>query len=430
MTEEQIVRLATAIRNAVVSYQQAGAPPTRRLARVRRADFTLKFHEDPTIANFSPERIEEDIWDYRDQARFQESVVKPLAEYKSIVSELGANTASLERFATSVSFASFQGFDDSALTERACAFARELGGQPLPVTVTAFIDGLSVDESPLVISDRFHLRRPTPEDITECVLIDEYGDCKFPMGDTWFRVVMELVCDAVFTGSAQMEFLRTMEALRLFRVGGVATNRYTMRSEHSFGGGTLGGSGRHSRYSYSLSTADIDSLKRFLLHIVPVLPDPIRLDEGITEREIAYARYRDGLFQAGPSERAITSAITALEALFLKSEPELTRRLAQRVSVFLRVLGTQSDALNTYDNISRGYKIRSTFIHGGSLKAKDRPSADSLAPVLLEYARACTLAFFQLAVSKDELLGKLDHAMIEPASVSELVSVLQPIVHK
>jgi hypothetical protein len=168
----------------------------------------------------------------------------------------------------------------------------------------------------------------------------------------------------------------------------------------------------------------------FLRDILPLLPDPLHIDEGVTEREIAYTRYRDGLFQAGPSERAITSAITALEALFLKSEPELTRRLAQRVSVFLRVLGTQADALNTYDNISRGYKIRSTFIHGGSLKAKDRPDADSLAPVLLEYARECTLAFFQLAMQKDELLGNLDHAMIEPASVSELAYVLKPVVHK
>jgi hypothetical protein len=180
MTEVQVAQLATAIRNAVVRYKQTGTPSTRRLVRVRRADFTLKYHEDPTIANFSPERIEKDIWDYRDQARFQETIVKPLAEYKSIVSELGANTASLERFATSVSFASFEGLDDSSLTERACAFARELGGQPLPVTVTAFIDGLSIDESPLVISDRFRLRRPTPEDITEYVVIDEHGDCKFP----------------------------------------------------------------------------------------------------------------------------------------------------------------------------------------------------------------------------------------------------------
>ena len=429
MIEDQVAQLARAIRNAVIRYRQTGSPPTHRIVRIRRADFTLKYQEDPTINNFAPERIEEDWWDPHDQEQFQMAVVKQLAEYKSLESEAGVNPGSRDRFARSMAVASSHGLEDSVLTERVRAFSLELEGQPLPVTVTAFISGLSIDESPLIISHRFHLRRPTQEDVTECVVIDEYGDQKFPLGDTWFRVVMELVCDAVYTVSAQMEFLRTLEALRLFRVGGVATNRFTMRSEHSFSGGTLSGAGRHSRYSYSLSKADIDSLKLFLHDIVPLLPDPRRLDEGITEREIAYTRYRDGLLQAGPSERTITSAITALEALFLKTEPELTRRLAQRVSVFLRVLGTHADAQATYDNVSKGYKIRSTFIHGGSIKAKDRPDADSLAPIVLEYARECTLAFYQLTAPKDELLAKLDHAMIDPASVAQLASILEPIVH-
>jgi hypothetical protein len=413
-----------------MKYKKAGPPITRRLVRVRRADFTLKYHEDFGIGNFSPERIEEDIWDSRDQERFQDSVVKSLEEYKSLVSALGPNTVPLERFASAVSSASFQGLDDGELAERVRAFARELGGEPLPVTVTAFIDGLSIDESPLAISDRSHLRRPTPEDTAECLVVDEHGGFKFPLGDTWFRVVGDFVFDAVYTGSAQVEFLRKVEALRLFRVGGVASNRYTIRSRHSFGGGTLSGGGRYSRFTYTLSRSDVVSLNTFLRDIVPLLPDPLHLDEGTTEREIAYTRYRDGLFQVGPSERAITSAITALEALFLKTEPELTRRLAQRVSVFLRVLGTQVDAQRTYENVSKGYKIRSIFIHGGSLKARDRPEADSLAAVLLEYARECALAFFQLATKKDDLLSQLDRAMIEPASVNDLVASLGAVVYR
>lgn len=430
MFEHEIAQLATSIRHAVMKYKKAGPPITRRLVRVRRADFTLRYHEDFGIGNFSPERIEEDVWDARDQERFQESVVKPLEEYKSLVSALGPDGGPVESFARAVSFASFQGLDDTDLDERVRAFGRELGGQALPVTVTAFIDGLSIDESPLVISDRFRLRRPTPEDIAEYVVVDEHGGFTFPLGQTWFRVIGEFVFDAVYTGTAQIEFLRTVEALRLFRLGGVATNRYTMRSSHTFGGGTLSGGGRYSPFTFTLSRSDVVPLNVFLRDIVPLLPDPLHLDEGTTEREIAYTRYRDGLFQAGPSERAITSAITALEALFLKAEPELTRRLAQRVSVFLRVLGTQADAQRTYDNVSKGYKIRSIFIHGGSLKPKDRPEADPLATVLLEYARECALAFFQLATKKDDLLSQLDRTMIEPATVSDLVASLTPVLYR
>ena len=107
-----------------------------------------------------------------------------------------------------------------------------------------------------------------------------------------------------------------------------------------------------------------------------------------------------------------------------------THRLAQRVSVFLRVLGTQVNALSTYGDVNKGYKIRSTFIHGGSLTPKHQPRADSLAPVLLEYARVCVLAFFQIPTRKDELLKQLDRAMIDPAGVNELEASLASVVHR
>jgi hypothetical protein len=154
------------------------------------------------------------------------------------------------------------------------------------------------------------------------------------------------------------------------------------------------------------------------------------MDQGTTDTEIAHARYVDALFQSGAPERTITSAITALEALFLKNEPELTHRLAQRVSVFLRELGSQPDARGTYANVNKGYKIRSTFIHGGSLKPKDRPQALSLAPVLVEYARQCVLARFQRRMAKDELLAKLDDAMIDPSTASDLHDLLSSVAYK
>jgi hypothetical protein len=246
--------------------------------------------------------------------------------------------------------------------------------------------------------------------------------------------VGEFLDDAVSTGAAQGEFLRTVEALRLFRVGGITTSRYGMRSRHPLLVGQWdvisSGPSRHSRFAYTLSASDAADLNRFLHDIVPLLPDPFQPDRAATETEIAYTRYRDALFQDGPSERTITSAITALEALFLKGEPELAHRLAQRVSVFLRVLGTRPDAGTTYGHVSRGYRIRSTFIHGNSLKAKDRPQADSLAPVLMEYARECALAFLQISAPKEEVLSQLDRAMIDPATVNGLAASLGSVAHR
>ena len=276
------------------------------------------------------------------------------------------------------------------------------------------------------------MRRPTLEDLAEYVVLDEHGGFSFPLGVAWFRVVGEFIFDAVYTGSAQTEFLRTLEALRLFRVGGIATNRYTMRSRHHFLAGrtlTTCGGGRYSRYDYELASSDSAHLDNFLRDVLPHLGDTSHPDKTTTEVGIAYSRYRDALFQGGLAEQEITSAITALEALFLTGEPELTHRLAQRVSLFLRVLGTQTDAGNTYSSVTKGYKIRSKFIHADSLKVGDRPKADSLAPVLLEYVRECVLAFFQLTPKKAELLSRLDRAMIDPAAISDLEASLRAVAH-
>jgi hypothetical protein len=313
------------------------------------------------------------------------------------------------------------------------ALGRELEDQPLPVKVTAFLSGLAICESPLIISDDFILRRPTPEDLAEEVLMDEFGSLSFPQGSIFFDAVGEFSFNAISQGVAQREFLRTLDALRLFRVGGIAASRYLMRSSHSFlqgATGILSEPQRFSRSAYSLSISDAAILNKFLRDVVPLLQDPFHSEEGFTETQIAYVRYRDALFQHGPSERAISLAIAALEALLLAERSELTHRLAQRVSLLLRIIRTQTNPQLTYENVKEGYEIRSKFVHGHSLKPKNRPKADSLMPTLLEYARECVLAFFQLKIPKSLLLSQLDRAMIDPSELRAVEESLAPVVHR
>src|SRR5437667_12346325 len=115
MYEQEIRQLATEIRHAVVEYKGTHPNATPRLVRVRRPDFTLKYREDAGFANFPPERIEEDIWDSRDQERFQEPVVKALGEYKSVESVLRAQSGSIERLARDVSCPRLPGPDDTSI---------------------------------------------------------------------------------------------------------------------------------------------------------------------------------------------------------------------------------------------------------------------------------------------------------------------------
>ncbi len=428
MFEREIAQLAIVIRQTVTKCKQEHSVATRRVLRIRRRDFTLKYHEDFAFGNLTPERIEEDAWDHADVIRFYEDVVKNLEEYKSLAAAVGSKGSALDHFVRSLCYASYSGLDDKNLQTRIDAFARESADKPLPVKVMAFIDGFSASDAPLVLSDRLVFRRPTPEDLSETVFVDEYGGFSFPLPEARFRIIGEFTFDAVEPGAAQEQLLRTIDALRLFRVGGVRASRYRMASLHPLGDCVMGGGHGHSRFTYGLSREDIVSLNDFLKEVVPLLPNAFSVDEDTRDVAIAYTRYRDALFQAG-SERTITLAVTSLEALFLKNEPGTKRTLAQRVSLFLRELGTQVDAQETYDRLRQAYSIRSDFVHGESLKPEKRPAAESLARIVLEYARESVLARLQMSIGKDELLRQLDRAMIDPAGLTDLRVSIGRVVH-
>jgi hypothetical protein len=256
------------------------------------------YEEDYSFAYFTPERAEYDDWEAQDQGRFHVTVVQSLAEYRQLISAFPDRVALVDSFAQHVSYESFRGLNDGDLAERGRCFARELMGQPLPVTVKGFISGLSIADPTVVVSDRLVLRRPTPEDVAEYKYVDEYGGFTFPALQTWFSVVGEFVFDALSTGAAQLEFLKIIEALCLYRVGGVAANRYEMRSKISgMPGGTSGGGGYHSRFKYALSGLDAAGLNAFLGAMTAILPHPFELDGGTTEKEIALARYMDALLE-------------------------------------------------------------------------------------------------------------------------------------
>jgi hypothetical protein len=222
MLEAEINQLAIAVRSAVGRLRETNSIATQKRVRVKRRDFSLNYHDDFGFANFVPERSEVVVWDWQDQEKFQSAFLRESEQFSILIAALGSQAPRLESFVRDISFQAYHGLEDQELRARANALACELESKPLPVTVTAFIDGLSISESPLRVSDAVSLRKPTPEDVAEHIEVDEYGGFNFPLGETWFRVVGEFVFDAVSTGAAQHGFLRTIEALRLFRVGGVA----------------------------------------------------------------------------------------------------------------------------------------------------------------------------------------------------------------
>ncbi|MCX5998738.1 MAG: HEPN domain-containing protein, partial [Chloroflexi bacterium] len=142
---------------------------------------------------------------------------------------------------------------------------------------------------------------------------------------------------------------------------------------------------------------------------------------------ISLQRYNDSLSTRGGLESTITSAITCLEALYLRGgeRAELSRRLGQRASALLRVSGLQP--IEVCASLTQAYSIRSTFIHGAHSTQDKLQTVARLAEKTLDYARLSILAFLQLMASmdKEKLIGETDKALLDDNARSELEALVR-----
>jgi len=425
MLEEKIALLARAVRNAVEKYKSENRIKISKRTFIRRCDMELRYVDNVGLGRFPHQRIENDVWDLADLQAFSSTVLMALDEHESLaaaLAETNNNSPSIDNFVRVTALASYKGLSDEKLMAYANQYGGELNGV---VHVTARVDGISISESPLAIADWMVLRHPVAEDMAEYVGQDGVGGVYGPKGFACFRVIGEFNFGPTFE-MAQDHLLRVLAALRLFRVGGVVSNRYWTKGSFVRPDTGVGVTGGPSARFFTLSPSDSSAIVQFLDDIVPIITEP---GSEASTIEIANSRYTSAVFQYRPEE-VITSSVTSLEALFLNNEPELQHRLAQRVSIFLRLLGSQPDGYATYNATSKGYRIRSKFIHGDSLKPRDQPEANRIAPMLLDYARASVLAFLQLTPKKTELLQQLDRATIDPSCVAALESQLAMVRHK
>src|ERR1700693_1284069 len=111
MLEREFEKLATAIRQAVLSAKESNSLVTIHQIRVRRPDFSLQYRLNPQFSNFRPTRIEEDSWDWVDQERFQSEIVSDMQEFKSVAALLTGKLELVKALARAISVASFHGLD-------------------------------------------------------------------------------------------------------------------------------------------------------------------------------------------------------------------------------------------------------------------------------------------------------------------------------
>jgi hypothetical protein len=247
-------------------------------------------------------------------------------------------------------------------------------------------------------------------------------DLGFPMPPS---AILELKKRAANNLEVQREVELVLDILRLFRLGStVARNAaYRPKSFIQFGG-TLGYPLTQLvvSYRYVIKDSDAPKLNQFYERLSPIVArfstfaTPAVAGDSLL---IAFQRYKEALFLAGATEARVTSAITCLEALFLRANEraELSHRLGQRVGAVLAVWGARP--IEVYRNVSQAYEIRSAYIHGSSVPQDQQASAPALCERILDYARLSLVAFLQMRASqgdqfeKEKLLSRIDNSLLD-----------------
>ena len=233
---------------------------------------------------------------------------------------------------------------------------------------------------------------------------------------------------------------RLVAGLRLFAVGSVNTI-YTEIDMASF----------YESRGHSLDTVHVfgkprteDVYERFILGdsrcqrfigfwnaIGELIPAPffLEVDATTTPLLIAFERYCDGLRPDPVFERRIASAVMGLEALLSEGGAELKYKLQTRVA---KLLGTvEYPPLETSLNVGLAYKVRSRFVHGDRLTAREARNytqsaegAEAFAARCLDYLR-CTIAVFLLCnLDKEKVIRLIDQALLDRSSETALEQTL------
>jgi hypothetical protein len=427
------------------AYKAEGHLQKTAIVYLRTVVTNFTYEEGTRTWGTRTEPVTREIWDIRDQYHFLESRIKPRPEYQAVVQAVAKRQGtSVEQ--TDVLVLRFEQLlvdrlnddsNDSVLAKSVVTFVQDLDGAAVDWQIYAPLDGIWLDPESVQLADNCVIRRAAPRDFeTEA----PYGrpQTRIP-GFEMFSAVLEMHVLDKDGLAVQRDIEAVLDVLRLFRLASVVA-RNTQLSARSFTrfGGTLGYSVTQMvvSYRYGIRGIDTEPLRQFYKRLQPVVSGystfaipPITGDP----LGIALQRYKDALFIAGATEARITSAITCLEALFLKADErtELSHRLAQRVSAVIQRAGGRP--LEIYNRVVQAYEIRSTFIHGAPIPPDKQGMAPRLCEQVLDYARLALIVFLDLRIEqgekfdKERFLGRLDNSMLDETARRKLTQTLSQL---
>ena len=420
--------LTRAIVAVVKECNENGTLAMRRIAYTLRPNFSLRYSVDPTIMNFGLEQAEEEAWDYENQSDFFKSRIQRLREFQTAESLIGQephHTQLLRNFAVTVAHASLSAATPQILMRHVETLLGDLQTRERSCKATIWLTGVTLASESISVSDDLVLRRPTRRDLQEKVTAESahYAHAfQFPVS---FSCIAELRLRYLYPVARQGSVEKLVLALRLFRVGAVASSMYAFEEESfdALRNFRIGGPGRSGREAYELSPVDAPALADFLREITPLLPTQFDFPQPKPDFvSIALHWYGEALLAPLASEGSVASAIACLEALFLENvQVEMSYRLGMRVAGLMRCFGYPS--LEVQAVVRNAYNVRSKYVHGDEQDKEWSPKKLlELSRSILDYARLGLLTFCQLEgkPSRKQLMANVEKSLLDDESLAEL----------
>lgn len=314
------------------------------------------------------------------------------------------------------------------IVRRVHSFITDIKDGPKERSLKVWLDGLSLEPQRVDLSDNTVLRRPTSEDLEINARHPFFGGAE-DAPDSDPTAIAEIQVHSANEQDLEHRLDRILDVLSLYSLGSVRPLRKEFEADSVIEGAkktvpeTL-----DSIHRYWIKEGEEGRLSDFASAVWP--QTPLGASKGEEEEvlylDVAFDRYRDALFEQRVENR-VTSSITSLEATFLKAKErsELSHRLAQRISLLLSELG--EPPVKMYNQVSRAYDIRSSFVHGEELPRDKKKEANTLSEKILNYARTSLAILYQLeeARDKEKFLNRLDHALLDDNAREKVSSGLE-----
>lgn len=316
------------------------------------------------------------------------------------------------------------------------SFLKDLSKESRKYKLIAQLNGIILQPDLVQIDGNTLLRKPNLEDVEVQYPADTFflaGDKMFTIPPAILEIIGEDSSGSLF--KPQVEIEEAIAIFRLFRVGGVEYVSFTTYTDSLLGLGLISAeSMRLEKFEhYLIKSEDVKELQTFWINIKGIgLPIPIHTvgQKTLDELSIAYERYSDSL-EGGIIEKRISSAVMGLEALYLSpsEQQEMSYRLRMRVSKLLSIIGYNPKEVQ--ERMKDAYnEIRSSYVHGGILKQKDRRKLEKkygdineFSRTIIDYLRASIVALLQRP-SKNSLIQKIDDSFLDSRRETEIRQLL------